>query len=188
MDGTLRMRNIPLISLAALFTLVGFTGSALASETSAPFGFSWGPIDKIPKPSAAAKDANVTLLLYRGDRLPNGDMSDTEVVLVDVCKKEGLQQISWASKALSAENAAAKFVQIVAIGVQKYGESKSTAEGALTWENGRVQAISVSEPDGMHRVLMVSRGPEFDACSAEHDPASEQSLNSRWLRRFDLPK
>ena len=83
-------------------------------------------------------------------------MLDTEVVLLDVCKKEGLQQISWASKALSTNEAAARFVQVVADSVRKYGESKPAPGGALAWENGQIEALSVSEPDGMHRILMVS--------------------------------
>ena len=161
---------------------------ALAFEQSAPFGFAWGPLDKIPKPSLALKDANVTVLLYRRDRLQSNEMPDTEVILLDVCRKEGLQQISWASKALSANEATAKFVQVVTETVQKYGESEPTPEGALAWGNGRIEALSVSEPDGMHRILMVSRGPDFDACSAEHDLASDQSLRTRWLRKVDIPK
>jgi len=160
---------------------------ALASQGSAPFGFAWGPLDKVPKPSFALKDANVTILLYRGDRLLSNEMPDTEVVLLDVCKKEGLQQISWASRALSADQATAKFVQVVALGVQKYGESKPSPGGALAWDNGRIEVMSVSEADGAHRILMVSRGPNFDTCSAEHDVASDQGLRTRWLRRLEFP-
>jgi hypothetical protein len=98
------------------------------------------------------KDANVTILVYRRDRLPSNQMPDTEVVLLDVCDKEGLQQISWTSRALSSDEAIAKFAQIVAQGVQAYGESKPTPEGAVAWENGRIEAISVSEPNGNHHL------------------------------------
>ena len=133
------------------------------------------------------KDANVTLLIYRRDRLPTTEMADTEMVLLDVCKVEGLQQISWVSKALSANEAAAKFTQIVAQGVQKYGETKPTSDGALAWKDGRLEALSVSGNDGSHRVLMVSRGPNFDICAREHDQVSDQSLRTRWLRRIELP-
>ena len=154
---------------------------------AAPFGFAWGPLDKVPKPSLALKDANVTVLMYRRDRLPVDEMPDTELVLLDVCKKEGLQQISWVSKALSTDEAIAHFSQVVAQGVQKYGASKPTAEGALAWENGRVEVVSVAEAQAKHRLLMVSRGPDFGACSAEHDLASDQALRKRWLNRPELP-
>ena len=146
----------------------------------------WGPLDKIPKPSLALKDANVTVLLYRRERLPS-ELTDTEVILLDVCKKEGLQQISWASRSLSTDEAVSKFIRILAVGGERYGENKPTSGGALGWENGRIEALSVSETDGTHRILMVSRGPDFDACAAEHDRASDQSLRTRWLRRLELP-
>src|SRR5215218_3118219 len=174
--------------VVVLVLVAGMVMPALALDGAAPFGFAWGPLDKIPKPTLALKDANVTVLLYRRDRLQGSEMRpDTEIISLDVCKKEGLQQISWASKALSKDDATAKFVQVVAEAVQKYGESEPTPLGALAWANGRVEAISVSEPDGMHRILMVSRGPDFDACSAEHDRAADQRLRTRWLRKVDVP-
>jgi len=182
------MKRLVLKLTVTTFALAGcFVLPASAFDDAAPFGFAWGPLDKVPKPSLAAKDANVTVLLYRRDRLPVDEMPDTELVLLDVCKKEGLQQISWVSKALSANEAVAKFTQIVAQGVQRYGESKVTPEGALAWQNGRIEIVRVSEPDGKHRLLMVSRGPDFDPCSAEHDLASDQALRSRWLHRPELP-
>ena len=107
----------PAALLAASFAFL----PAFAIDVAAPFGFAWGPLDKIPKPSLALKDANVTVLAYRRERLPVNELVDTEVVLLDVCKKEGLQQVSWASKALSSEEATAKLAQLVALGVQKYG-------------------------------------------------------------------
>jgi len=183
MNWLVLKRSVTMFAVAA-----GIVLPAWALDGSAPFGFAWGPLDKIPKPSLALKDANVTVLLYRRDRLQSNEMPDTEVILLDVCKKEGLQQISWVSRALSTNEAIAIFAQVVAEGAQKYGESKPTPEGALAWENGRIEALSVSEPNGTHRILMVSRGPDFGACSAEHDLASNQSLRTRWLRRVELPK
>jgi hypothetical protein len=180
-------RLVPKLSVTMFVVAAVVVFPAWALDAVAPFGFAWGPVDKIPKPSLAMKDANVTILVYRRDRLLSNQMPDTEVVLVDVCEKEGLQQISWASRALSSNDAIAKFAQIVAQGVQKYGESKPTPEGALAWENGRIEATSVSEPDGNHRILMVSRGPDFGSCSTAHDLASDQRLRTRWLRRLELP-
>ena len=141
----------------------------------------------IRRPSALRKDANVTVLFYRRDRIPSNEMPDTELVQLDVCMREGLQQISWASRALSETEMTARFAQTVALGVQKYGESKPTPEGTLAWKNGRIETLSVSEPDGKHRILMVSRGLEFDRCSAEHDLGSTEGLRTRWLRRPELP-
>ncbi|MCK1326466.1 hypothetical protein ACVWZV_009427 [Bradyrhizobium sp. GM5.1] len=127
----------------AVFIVAAGALPALALDGSAPFGFAWGPLDKIPKPALALRDANVTVLFYRRDLLPAGEMPDTEVVSLDVCKKEGLQKISWASRAFSSSEAAAKFAQVVALGVQKCGEGKPTLEGSVSWENGRIEVLSV---------------------------------------------
>jgi len=181
------MKWLALTLSVTLFASAGAVFAATGFDGSAPFGLAWGPLDKIPKPSLALEDVNVTVLLYRRERLPSEEIPDTEVILLDVCKKEGLQQISWASRSLSTDEAVSKFIRILAVGGERYGESKPTSGGALGWENGRIEALSVSEPDGTHRILMVSRGPDFDACSAEHDRASDQSLRTRWLRRLELP-
>ena len=181
------MKWLALTLSVTLFASAGAVFAATGFDGSAPFGLAWGPLDKIPKPSLALEDVNVTVLLYRRERLPSEEIPDTEVILLDVCKKEGLQQISWASRSLSTDEAVSKFIRILAVGGERYGESKPTSGGALGWENGRIEALSVSETDGTHRILMVSRGPDFDACSAEHDRASDQSLRTRWLRRLELP-
>jgi hypothetical protein len=182
-----KMRWLALTLSVTMFAAAGTVFAATGFDGPAPFGLAWGPLEKIPRPSLALKDVNVTVLLYRRDRLPSPELPDTEVILLDVCKKEGLQQISWASRPLSTDEAASKFMRVLAVGGQRYGESEPTSGGALGWENGRIEALSVSELDGTHRILMVSRGPDFDACSAEHDRASDQSLRTQWLRRLELP-
>ena len=151
------------LALTLSVTIVAAVWSSIAAtdfDGSAPFGLAWGPLDKIPRPSLALKDVNVTVLLYRREQLPS-ELPDTEVILLDVCKKEGLQQISWASRSLQTDEAVSKFIRVLAVGGQRYGESKPTSGGALGWENGRIETISVSESDGTHRILMVSRGPEL---------------------------
>src|SRR5580704_8535082 len=50
-------------------SLLSFSASAF--DESAPFGFSWGPLDKVPAPSLATRHTNITLLIYRRDRLPH---------------------------------------------------------------------------------------------------------------------
>jgi hypothetical protein len=64
-----------------LIALVGaglLSFSATAFNESAPFGFSWGPVDKIPTPSLATMHDNITLLIYRPDRLPSDEFPRTE--------------------------------------------------------------------------------------------------------------
>jgi hypothetical protein len=100
---------------------------ASALDGSTPFGFAWGPLNKIPKPSMALRDANVTVLIYRRDRLQSNEMKDTEMILLDVCNKEGLQQISWASRALSTNEATAKFAQAVGLRAPQQNPSRAVA-------------------------------------------------------------
>jgi hypothetical protein len=63
-----------------------------ALDQSAPFGFSWGPVDKVPTPSLASREDNVSLLMYRGDRLPRSELRDTEEIL-EICKKEAQAEL-----------------------------------------------------------------------------------------------
>ena len=85
------MRCLALTLSAAMF-VVAAVGAALAAtdfDGSAPFGLAWGSLDKIPRPSLALKDVNVTVLLYQRERLPS-ELTDTEVILLDVCRKEDI--------------------------------------------------------------------------------------------------
>jgi hypothetical protein len=56
--------------LQVLLTGVLASGVADAAEPAAPFGFSWGPAHNVPRPSHAARDENITQLIYDHDRLP----------------------------------------------------------------------------------------------------------------------
>ena len=71
--------------------------SASAFDDPAPFGFSWGPLDRVPTPSLATRHDDVTLLIYRRDRLPSEELRDTEEIVLQICKEEGLQQVVWIS-------------------------------------------------------------------------------------------
>jgi len=64
----------------AIASLLNF--SAAAFDQPAPFGFSWGPVDKVPAPSLATRHDNVTLLIYRGDRLPSDELPGTEEIVL----------------------------------------------------------------------------------------------------------
>src|SRR5262245_38940355 len=90
-------------------------------DQGAPFGFSWGPVAKVPRPSHATREDNVTLLLYQGDRLPPG-FKDTERIILEVCKNEGLQQIVWITRFLSEAEEQERFETIFAEGVRQHGQ------------------------------------------------------------------
>jgi hypothetical protein len=82
-------------AVLALLGIIVLNCSAVAFDQSAPFGFSWGPVDKIPTPSLATSHDNITLLIYRHDRLPLNELPRTEEIVLQICKDEGLQQVIW---------------------------------------------------------------------------------------------
>src|SRR5262245_55186242 len=113
--------------LAVLLAGNLFNPSAGPFDQVAPFGFSWGPVVKVPRPSHATREDNVTLLLYQRDRLP--EVKDTDRIVLEVCKTEGLQQIVWISRFLSEAEERQKFEAIIAEGTRRHGEPEMLDRG-----------------------------------------------------------
>ena len=117
------------------------TVSAGAFDQSAPFGLSWGPVVKVPKPSLATREDNLTVLVYRGDRVPN-EVPDTEEVVLGVCKNEGLQQVIWISRFFSSAELNEKLEAVLAEGTRRYGRAEISEQGIISWNAGRTFAAS----------------------------------------------
>src|SRR5215471_13218987 len=147
-------------------SLLNFSAGAL--DQSAPFGFSWGPVDKVPRPSLAMRDENITRLTYFRDRLPPNELRDTEEIVLEVCKNEGLQQIIWISRLLSETEERDRVQAILAEGMRRYGEPEISEQGVVNWSAGRTLLARGSDERGLYRIVMVSTGPGYDSCSAEH--------------------
>jgi hypothetical protein len=163
------------------FALVGIiivNCSALALDQSAPFGFSWGPVDKVSTPSLATRHANITLLIYRRDRLPSDELRDTEEIVLQVCEKEGLQQIIWISKLLSASEEHDKLDSIFAESTRRYGKAEVGERGTVRWNGGQTTVAAVSNDQGLHRIFMASSGPRLDICSEEHG----HPVSDHWMQ------
>ena len=157
------------------------TVSAGAFDQSAPFGLSWGPVVKVPRPSLATREDNLTLLVYRGDRVPN-EVPDTEEVVLGVCKNEGLQQVVWISRFFSGAELNDKLEAVLAEGTRRYGRAEISEQGIISWNAGRTFAASKSFGRGLNRLLMATAGPEFDPCSEEHKSMTGHTLNDHWTR------
>jgi hypothetical protein len=164
-----------------LASLLNF--SAAAFDQSAPFGFSWGPVDKVPTPSLATRHANITLLIYRRDRLPSDELPDTEEIVLQVCKKEGLQQIIWISNFLSDSEEHAKLGSILEEGSRRYGKAEVSEGGIIHWNRGQTMLAAVSNDQGLHRIFMASSGPGLDTCSEEHG----HPVSDHWMRFLPNP-
>lgn len=141
-------------------------GETLAPE--APFGFVWGPVTDVPRPSLALREGNMTALVYLGDRLPAG-LRDTDEVVLEVCASEGLQHIIWVSRRLSDREADAKYAAALVEGTQRYGEpEKDPVRNAVVWRTGRTTLAWAPAGPGQRRMVMMNWGPDFEACSSRH--------------------
>ena len=170
------MRTALLLTALMSGNLLNFSAGAL--DQSAPFGFSWGPVDKVPRPSLATREDNVTRLTYFRDRLPPNELLDTEEIVLEVCKTEGLQQIVWISRSLSASEEHDKVQAILAEGRRRYGEAEISEQGIVNWSEGRTVLARTSDEQGLYRIIMVSTGPGYDACSREHG----HPLSDHWMK------
>jgi hypothetical protein len=170
------MRTALLLTALMSGGLLNFSAGAL--DQSAPFGFSWGPVDKVPRPSLATRDENITRLTYFRDRLPPNELRDTEEIVLEVCKNEGLQQIIWISRLLSETEERDRVQAILAEGIRRYGEPEISERGLVNWSTGRTVMARTSDEQGLHRIIMVSTGPGYDTCSQEHG----HPLSDHWMK------
>jgi hypothetical protein len=152
--------------------------SASAFDESAPFGFSWGPVDKVPTPSLATRHDNITLFIYRRDRLPSDELPRTEEIVLQVCKNEGLQQIIWISKLLATSEEHTMLEVILAETTRRYGKPEEGEQGVLQWNGGQTVLAAVSTDEGLHRIFMATNGPRLDTCSEEHG----HPVSDHWMR------
>jgi len=160
----------------AIASLLNF--SAAAFDQPAPFGFSWGPVDKVPAPSLATRHDNVTLLIYRGDRLPSDELPGTEEIVLQVCKEEGLQQIIWISKFLSDSEEHAMLGSILEEGTRRYGKAEVSEGGIVHWNRSQTMLAAVANDQGLHRIFMASGGPRLDTCSEKHG----HPISDHWMK------
>src|SRR5215210_2327586 len=161
-----------------------FLSQAHGADDTAPFGFSWGPIEKIPRPSLATRVGNLTLLIYHRDRLFSPDeLRDTEEIVLEVCKNEGLQQVIWVSRVLSDGQKSAKIKAILEEGERRYGKFDLPQQSVISWNAGRTKMTTISDK-GLFRVVMASIGPEFASCAKEHDAMTGPPMSDHWNRHF----
>jgi hypothetical protein len=174
------MRATALLPLLVTGFLV--SGVTYAAEPAAPFGFSWGPVQNIPRPSLAAREENITQLIYRRDRLPANELQDTDEIVLEVCKNEGLQQILWFSRSLSASEERGKLDAILAEGRRRFGTADKIDQDLVTWTAGRTTVARIAGAQDQFRLIMISTGPAFDSCSDAHRSATGHPVSDHWMR------
>src|SRR5262245_45279380 len=157
---------IPLLAVVLSASLLN--PSAGAFDPPAPFGFSWGPVGNVPRPSFATREANITQLTYRDDRLPSDELPDTEEIVLEGCKNEVLQHIILISRFLSNAEEQDRSRRILAEATRRYGSPEILGRGIISWTVGRTLMARISNGLGRGRILMASTGPGFNTCSEEH--------------------
>jgi hypothetical protein len=78
------------------------------------------------------------------DRLPSNELPDTEEIVLQVCKTEGLQQIIWISKLLSTSEERVQLESILAEGTRRYGKPEVAEQGVIHWNGGQTMVAAVS--------------------------------------------
>ncbi|GJE54899.1 threonyl-trna synthetase [Methylobacterium thuringiense] len=156
-----------------------------AAAQEAPFGLAWGPVTDVPRPSMVDREANVTALTYLHDK-PIASGADTDRVILEVCRDEGLQQVVWLSRPLSAAELPARYDAILREGTRRNGPPRSdTRSETVAWPNGRT-LLAVGKPGpGSSRLVMLSRGERYDACSRAHASTTGHPANVHAGRLID---
>jgi hypothetical protein len=159
----------PALALAAW---AAFATSESASGDEAPFGLSWGPVDRIAPPSMVDREANLTGLFYFHDR-PLASGTDTAQVILVVCRDQGLQQVIWVGRPLGDVAAASAWDAMRREGVQRHGEPRTgPGANALEWPEARTTLAMRMGNDGTRMLIMTVSGPGFAACSQVHRAAT----------------
>lgn len=175
------MRRLPTVTAAASLAVIGFAYAATAAEAQteeAPFGLTWGLVDKVPRPLKVDREVNLTALYYPQGWPPALGVGTAEVILV-VCRDEGLQQVVWVGLPMSGEALAKTQRAIHDEGVRRYGEpGPGPVVDSELWPGGRALLASRSAPDGQKELVMTVFGPSYAACSKTHRSEAGHSAGS----------
>lgn len=149
--------------------LLWSSGTAVAGGAEAPFGLSWGPVTTVPRPSMVDREANITALFYFHDQ-PPASGPDTQQVVLEVCRDEGLQEVIWVSEPFPQTELAAKYDPIYREGVRRHGEPvKDRRPETVVWPGGHTLLAVRSVEGGRKRLIMIATGDQYEQCSAAHE-------------------
>jgi hypothetical protein len=135
------------LSATLVMGLACMNNAVAADADKAPFGLSWGPVTSVPRPSMADREGNVTALFYFDGQAPASG-PDTQQVVLEVCRDEGLQQVIWVSQPFPEAELAAKYAPIYREGVRRHGEPlKDPRPDTVLWPTSRTRPrVADQEP------------------------------------------
>lgn len=140
------------------------TGEPVAE---APFSLTWAAKTDMPRPTLMDQEANVTAMIYfRGH--PPATGANTQEVVLDVCRDEGLQRVIWFSQVLSVPEQTDLYEQLLAEGVRQHGASRpGPYPRSVIWSTGLLLGVRNSPGRG-EQIVMMSEGDGFSRCSNRH--------------------
>ncbi len=132
----------------------------------------WGPVDTVPKPSMVDREANITALTYFHDR-PLAAGIDTDEVILEVCRDEGLQQVIWLSRPLSEAELPSRYEPSTGRACGGMVSRKPCrVPRLLSWPSGRALLAVRKAVPGERRLTMLARGDRYESCSVAHQGAT----------------
>lgn len=115
------------------------------------------------------REANITALFYFHDQ-PPASGPDTQQVVLEVCRDEGLQEVIWVSEPFPQTELAAKYDPIYREGVRRHGEPvKDRRPETVVWPGGHTLLAVRSVEGGRKRLIMIATGDQYEQCSAAHE-------------------
>jgi hypothetical protein len=118
------------------------------------------------------REGNITALFYFRDQPLTSD-ADTQEIVLEVCKDEGLQQVIWISRPLSAAELPSRYEVIYQEGVRRYGHPRDgTRPQTVLWPAGRTLLAIRKAAAGQQRLIMIASGEQYERCSNGHEAAT----------------
>jgi hypothetical protein len=179
-----RYERIRVIMLATGLQTAG-AEAAGAPMAEAPFGLAWASKTDMPKPTLMDQEANITAMIYFYGHPPAIGV-DTQEVVLDVCRDEGLQRVVWVSRILSVPERTDLYEQLLTEGVRRHGASRpGPYPRSVIWSTGVLLGVRETPGRG-EQIVMVSEGDEFSRCSSRHREEAGHSAVNHVAELFQL--
>ncbi|MFE1597476.1 threonyl-trna synthetase [Methylobacterium sp. ID0610] len=121
----------------------------------------------MPKPTLVDREANITALIYFQGQAP-ATGRDTQEIVLEVCRDEGLQRVIWFSRILTDPERSDLYEMILAEGIRRHGKPQPGPYlRSLVWPTGVMLGIRTAVGWG-EQIVMVSEGGGFARCSEHH--------------------
>jgi hypothetical protein len=96
--------------------------------------------------------------------------ADTQRIVLEVCREEGLQKVIWLSRPLSEAEFPARYTAIYQEGLAKHGTPVvDHGSQRVSWPHVRIKLFIREIPTAGRQLIMTATGEQYEACSAAHE-------------------